>query len=297
MGHQDEVREFLTSRRAKISPQQAGLPPGLNRRVPGLRRAEVAVLANISVEYYSRLERGGLNGASEAVLDAIAKALQLDESERAYLFDLARAAGRPKPARRRKRATREWSPRPGLRQALDAILAPAYIRNGRLDIVATNRLGRAYLDDLYAGGEQANLARFCFLDTERSQRFYVDWDASADLTVAVLRSEAGRDPHDKDLQDLIGELSTRSEDFRARWGTRDVRLHADGVKTVRHPVVGEMEIAFESFELAAEPGLALLIYSVAPATVSDERMRLLASWAASTDLPGHPSLAREAAEG
>jgi hypothetical protein len=289
--HRDEVREFLTSRRAKITPEQAGLPAGTGRRVPGLRRAEVAILANVSPEYYAQLERGNLAGASDTVLDGIARALRLDEAERSHLVDLARAANKAPAARPRRRATRHWTPRPGLQYALDTINAPAFVRNGRLDVVAANRLGRAFNVDLYARQEPpANVARFCFLDTERSRRFYGDWAAAADLTVAVLRTEAGRDPHDKGLQDLIGELSTHSEQFRTRWATHNVRFHASGHKTVHHPIVGELELHFETLNLDAEPGLAMLIYSPEPESVSDERIRLLSSWAASTDLPGHPAL-------
>ncbi|GAA2136311.1 transcriptional regulator [Glycomyces algeriensis] len=274
------MREFLTSRRAKITPEQAGLPAGSNRRVPGLRRAEVAVLANVSVEYYARLERGGIAGASEAVLDALARALELDEAERAYLFDLARAAGRTPPARPRRRGTGRWSPRESLTRLLDAIDAPAVVRNGRLDLLAANRIGRAFYADAFASAERpANLARFCFLDTERSQRFYVDWERAADIIVAMLRAEAGRDPHDKGLQDLIGELSTRSEEFRIRWGARNVRIHGSGRKRVHHSVVGELDLVYEELELTAEPGLTVLVYTAEPASPSSERLRLLASWA------------------
>jgi transcriptional regulator with XRE-family HTH domain len=288
--HRDEVREFLTSRRAKLTPEQAGLPAGLNRRVPGLRRAEVAVLANVSAEYYARLERGAIAGASEAVLDALARALQLDEAERAYLFDLAKAAGRTPPARPRRRTTARWTPRQTLTQFLDVIDAPAVVRNGRLDLLAANRLGEAFYADLYASaGQVPNLARFCYLDTEHSQRFYADWGAAADINVAILRTEAGRDPHDKGLQDLIGELSTRSEEFRARWAARNVRIHGTGRKHVHHPVVGELDLVYEDLELTAEPGLSLLVYTAEPASPSHERLRLLASWTGAERQPEPPS--------
>lgn len=277
--YRDEVREFLTSRRARLTPERAGLPAGTNRRVPGLRRAEVAVLANVSVEYYARLERGGIAGASEAVLDAVARALRLDEAERSYLFDLARAAGRGPRPRPRRRGGAQWSPRRSLAQMLDAIEAPALVRNGRTDLLAANRLGRALFADVFEGDAGApNLARFSFLDTERSQRFYTDWEGAADTSVAILRTEAGRDPHDRGLQDLIGELSTRSEEFRARWAARNVRIHGSGGKLVRHPVVGELDLVYEGLELTAEPGLSLMVYTAEPASRSDERLRLLASW-------------------
>jgi transcriptional regulator with XRE-family HTH domain len=279
--YRDEVREFLTSRRARITPERAGLPPGTNRRVPGLRRSEVAVLANVSVEYYARLERGGLAGASEAVLDSLARALDLDEAERAYLFDLAKAAGRTPQARPRRRTGRQWTPRPGLQRVLDAIDAPAVIRNARLDLLAANRLGEAFNSEVFAQAERpANTARFGFLHIDRARRFYPDWGRFADVIVAMLRAEAGRDPYDKDIQDLIGELSTRSEEFRTRWAARNVRIHGSGRKRFRHPVVGELELDFEEMELTAEPGLTLLVYTAEPASSSDERLRLLAGWTA-----------------
>ena len=284
--NRDEVREFLTSRRAKITPERAGLPPGPSRRVPGLRRAEVAILANVSVEYYARLERGNLAGASDTVLDAIARALELDEAERLYLFDLARAANRAPAARPRRRTSRAWTPRPGLQYALDAITAPALVRNARLDILAANRLGYAfYADALADTAHLPNFARFTFLDPERAQRFHHEWERAADMTVAILRTEAGRDPHDKGLQDLIGELSTRSEEFRTRWAARNVRIHGSGVKHFHHGTVGELELHYEEFELNTEPGLSLVIYTAEPASPSDERLRLLASWAAGQDAP------------
>ncbi|RRR98096.1 helix-turn-helix transcriptional regulator [Glycomyces terrestris] len=288
MDYRDEVREFLTSRRARLTPERAGLPAGANRRVPGLRRAEVAVLANVSVEYYARLERGGIAGASDIVLDALAKALQLDEAERSYLFDLAKAAGRAPQARPRRRGAKNWTPRQSLVQLLDTIGAPAIIRNGRLDILAANRLGRAFYADVYEGAEQLpNFARFCYLDTERSQRFYPDWQLAADINVAMLRAEAGRDPHDKGLQDLVGELSTRSEEFRTRWAARNVRIHGTGRKHVCHPVVGDLDMVYEELEFTADPGLVLLVYTAEPASPSFERLQLLASWTGA-DEPAEP---------
>ena len=237
--NRDEVRDFLTTRRAKLRPDQVDLPAGRNRRVPGLRRAEVAMLAGVSIEYYTRLERGNLTGASEAVLDAIARALQFDDAERDHLFDLARAAS-ASPARRQRRIPRSTIVRPGLQYALDAITGgPALVRNGRLDIIAANTLGRALHVAAYANPRRpVNLARHCFLDRDSAEQFYPDWDNAADAIVAILRAEAGRDPYDKDLQDLIGELSTLSEEFRAKWGAHDVRRHATGEKHFNHPLVG-----------------------------------------------------------
>jgi transcriptional regulator with XRE-family HTH domain len=194
-----EVREFLISRRAKITPQQAGLPHVGARRVPGLRRGEVAALAGVSIEYYSKLERGALAGVSASVLDAIARALQLDDAERAHLFNLSRAAdGTSAIMGPRRRTTKRWTPRPSLRWTLDAIThGPAFVRNGRMDLLAANRLARALYAELYNDPRRPpNFARFAFLDSA-SHQFYPDWDWAADICVAILRTEAGRDPHDK----------------------------------------------------------------------------------------------------
>lgn len=283
MDNREEVREFLTSRRAKITPDQAGLPAGPRRRVPGLRRSEVAALADMSVEYYAKLERGNLAGVSPSVLEALARALQLDDAERAHLLNLAQTAdgsdvlNRP----RRRRTKDQWRPHRSLQWTLDAITAgPAFVRNGRMDILAANPLARAFYADVYAApGNQANLARFNFLDPA-SRRFYPDWDLFANVAVAILRTEAGRNPHDKDLHDLVGELSTRSEEFRSRWGAHNVRHHGTGTKRFHHSAVGELTLAFEGLEMAAEPGLTLTIYTAEPRSPSEEGLRLLASWAA-----------------
>lgn len=281
MDNRAEVREFLTSRRAKVTPGDAGLPAGSNRRVQGLRRSEVATLAGVSVEYYTKLERGGISGASPEVLSAIARALRLDDAERAHLFDLAHAAS-PVARPPRRRSPKSWTPHTSLQWALDAVTAgPAFVRNGRMDLLAGNLLARAFYSLVYEmPGAPPNLAKFVFLD-ERAPDFHPDWEAFAEVTVAILRTEAGRDPHNKDLHDLIGELSTRSADFRRRWGNHDVRHHGTGFKTFSHPVVGEMTLAFEGLEMAAEPGLTMTIYSAEPGSPSAERMQVLASWAAS----------------
>jgi transcriptional regulator with XRE-family HTH domain len=280
--NRDEVREFLSSRRAKITPERAGLPAGSRRRVPGLRRSEVAALADMSVEYYAKLERGNLAGVSPAVLEAVARALQLDDAERAHLLNLAHAAdGSDALTRPRRRTSRQWTPHDSLQWTLDAITAgPAFVRNGRMDVLATNRLARAFYSDVYANPHNhANLARFNFLDPA-SRRFYPDWDLAADIAVAILRTEAGRNPHDKDLHDLVGELSTRSDAFRTRWGAHNVRHHGTGTKRFHHCAVGDLTLAYEGLELAAEPGLTLTIYAAEPGSPSDEALRLLASWAA-----------------
>jgi len=281
--NQNEVREFLTSRRAKITPERAGLPAGPRRRVPGLRRSEVAALSDVSVEYYAKLERGNLAGVSPAVLEAVARALQLDDAERAHLLHLAQAADgtdaltRP----RRRRAKDQWKPHRSLQWTLDAITAgPAFVRNGRMDVLAANALARAFYADVYAAPRnQANLARFQFLDPA-ARRFYPDWDLAADVAVAILRTEAGRNPHDKELHELVGELSTRSDEFRTRWGAHNVRHHGTGTKRFHHEVVGELTLAYEGLEMAAEPGLTLTIYTAEPGSPAEEGLRLLASWTA-----------------
>ena len=282
MDNRAEVREFLMTRRARLTPEQVGLTAGAGRRVPGLRRSEVAMLADVSVEYYSRLERGAISGVSVAVLDSVARALQLDDTERAHLFDLARAAdGIPASGRPRRRSTRDPATRPSLHWALEAFTdGIAVVRNAQSDVIAFNALGRAFYSPLIGdGGRTPNLARFQFLDPT-SRDFYPDWDRFADMCVAMMRAEAGRDPHNRALQDLVGELSTQSDTFRRLWGAHNVRTHGAGTKRFSHPVVGELTLAYEEFAVTAEPGHILLVYTAEPGSPSAERLRLLASWAA-----------------
>jgi transcriptional regulator with XRE-family HTH domain len=279
--NRNEIREFLTSRRARITPDRAGLPVyGGTRRVPGLRREEVAMLAGVSVDYYTRLERGNLKGVSESVLEALTRALELDEAERAHLFDLARAAG---PATRRRRPSPRRI-RPSVQRILDGMTGvPAFAQNGRLDILGANSLGRALYSEMFVDPVRpANHARFVFLNS-RSLDFYRDWDRAANDTVAILRSEAGRDPYDRGLSDLVGELSTRSDEFRTRWAAHNVRIHQAGVKDFHHPVVGDLSLTFEMMELSADTGLAILAYSAEPNSRSEEALHLLGSWAATLD--------------
>ncbi|MEW2394624.1 helix-turn-helix transcriptional regulator [Streptomyces sp. NPDC046862] len=283
MSTESDIREFLVSRRAKITPQQAGLPAyGGNRRVPGLRREEAAMLAGVSIDYYVRLERGHLAGASEEVLDAVAGALRLDEAEHAHLYDLARAVAR-RPTRRTKR-TRGPLPDSVLR-VLDSMTdSPAFIRNGRLDILAVNRLGRALYSPLFTEGapRPVNIARFQFLDPH-GRDFFPDWEQSVNTTVSLLRTEAGRAPGDSDLTGLVGELVTRSEEFRTAWAKHNVRLHHTGRKGFRHPVVGEITLDFDAMELPAQPGLTLTAYGTGAHTPAHDALRLLAAWAATED--------------
>ena len=278
--NQAEVRDFLTSRRARLTPDQAGLTSFGARRVPGLRRTEVAQLAGVSVEYYIRLERGNLAGVSETVLDALASGLQLDESERAYLFDLARAASSAA-GRRRSPRPPAHELRPSLQRLLDSMISiPAFIRNGRLDVLGINMMGRALYSLAYETSTRpVNLARFVFLDP-RAHVLHPDWAASANTTVSILRAEAGRDPYDKALSDLIGELSTRSEEFRIRWAAHNVELHRIGSKHFRHPEVGDLNLSFDALDVPGEPGWTLTAYSAAPGTPDADNLALLASWAA-----------------
>jgi transcriptional regulator with XRE-family HTH domain len=276
-----EIREFLTSRRARITPDQVALRVYGERRVPGLRREEVAILAGVSVDYYTKLERGNASGVSESVLEAIAGALQLDEAERAHLSDLARALGPTSTTRRRAKKQRV---RPSVQHILDAMTgAPALVQNGRLDILAANQLGRALYSEMFRDpARPVNHARFVFLNP-RAQDFYGDWERAANDTVALLRAEAGSDPYDRNLSDLVGELSTRSDEFRTRWAAHNVRLHQTGAKTFHHPEVGDIELTFEMMELAADPGLNLLTYSAEPGSRSEEALGLLGSLAATLE--------------
>ncbi len=287
MDNRADVREFLMSRRAKLTPESAGLSAGTGRRVAGLRRSEVAMLADISVEYYAKLERGAIAGVSAGVLEAVARALQLDDTERAHLFDLARAAdGIPVSGRPRRRATRSPAARPSLHWALEAFTEGiAVVRNAQSDVIAFNALGRAFYSPLIGdGGRTPNFARFQFLDPA-SRDFYPDWDRFAEMCVAMMRTEAGRDPHNRALQDLVGELSTQSDVFRRLWGAHDVRTHGAGTKRFQHPVIGELTLAYEEFAVTAEPGHVMLVYTAEPGSPSADRLRLLASWAADRSAP------------
>jgi transcriptional regulator with XRE-family HTH domain len=286
--NRSDIRDFLASRRARITPEQAGLlPGGGRRRVPGLRREEVAVLAGVSTEWYTRLEKGHISGVSEDVLEAVARALQLDEAERTYLFDLARAARPNRAPQRRSRAGIQ----PRVQWMLDSMTASAaFVANGRLDIVATNTLGWALHSPLFDDARRpANFARFQFLDP-RARDYYQDWVGAANITVALLRAEAGRRPHDTQLRELVGELSTVSEEFRNRWAAHDVRIHHNGAKQFHHPVVGSLDLSYCTLDLPTEDhqDLRLTIYTAEPGSPSEDALKLLASWSATTAHPVTP---------
>ncbi|WP_158862292.1 helix-turn-helix transcriptional regulator [Leifsonia sp. AG29] len=280
-----EIRDFLVTRRARITPEQAGLPTSARRRVPGLRREEVAVLAGVSTEWYTRLEKGHIGGVSDEVLEAVSHALRLSEDERGYLFELAMSArrGNRKPARGPDRdvaAPVQWM--------LDSItMSAAFVRNGRTDILAANAMARALFGPLYASDTvdtrgHPNIARFVFLDPD-SRRFYSDWRAAGAATAAMLRAEAACQPDDRKLRELIGELSTRSAQFRTSWAAHDVLLRHDGLKQLDHPDVGTLELSFQSLALP-RPGTGvheLVLYTAAPGTTSEDRLRILAIAAAS----------------
>ncbi|WP_454852558.1 helix-turn-helix domain-containing protein [Promicromonospora soli] len=288
MTTRDEVRDFLRSRRARITPQMAGITPSMNaRRVPGLRREEVALLAGVSVDYYNRFERGDLSGASDSVLESLARALQLDEAERSYLFDLARAASASK--RRPTRAVRAL--KPSVQRLIDSMVGvPAFVQNGRMDVLGMNQLARALYAPTRRGNgsweigdpEPRNFARYLFLDPAAPDDV-ADWDAMARDSVAILRRETGRDPENKALFGLIGELSAKSPRFRTLWAAHDVRLHTNGTKQFHHPVVGDFELTYDAMDLPGQAGLTLIAYSAEPDTPSYDALRLLASWAATVE--------------
>jgi transcriptional regulator with XRE-family HTH domain len=280
LDHISDIAEFLTTRRAKITPQRAGLPSYGRRRVKGLRREEVASLAGVSVEYYKRLERGNVSGVSELVLEGLARALQLDDAERAHFFDLARTAGRVGPGFPRRPRPVKQRIRPVVQRILDQITAPATVRNARLDYVGANALGRALYAPVFDSREQpANSARFTFLDPVAAD-FYPEWERVASELVAHLRSEAGRGPYDRQLSDLVGELSTRSDEFRVRWAAHNVRFYRSGTKRIHHPVVGELHLGYETMELSADDGLSVAIFTAEPGSAAQQALDLLASWTA-----------------
>ena len=277
-----ETRDFLTSRRARITPERAGLlPGGGRRRVAGLRREEVAVLAGVSTDWYTRLEKGHITGVSEDVLEAVARALQLDEAERTYLRDLARAARPTRAPQRRSKARVQ----PRVQWMLDSMTtSAAFVRNGRMDILAANTLARALYSPVFDDPHRlANIARFQFLDP-RARDFHPEWETAANTTVAVLRTEAGRDPHDAQLRELVGELSTVSDEFRTRWAAHDVRIHHAGAKQFRHPVVGTLGLSYHTLDLPTEDhaGLRLTVYTAEPGSPSEDALKLLASWGATS---------------
>ncbi|MDT0615246.1 helix-turn-helix transcriptional regulator [Streptomyces lancefieldiae] len=292
--NRSDIRDFLISRRAKLAPERVGLPTSRRRRVPGLRREEVAALAGVSTEWYTRLEKGHISGVSEDVLEAVAQALLLNEDERAYLLDLARAA---RPARRRSHRCKDVRIPSPVQWMVDSMtMAPAFVRSGRLDIVASNALCRALYAPMFDSDTTsdrgcANFPRYFFLDPG-SPDFFVDWEEGARATVAVLRAEAGREPHDRALRELVGELSTLSPDFRTMWASHDVRIRHEGTKRLNHPEVGRLEMTFRHLNLPLPQRAVhdLIIYTAEPGTPSEDRLKLLSSWTAPQTSPTEGSV-------
>ncbi len=276
-----EIREFLTSRRARITPDQVGLATYGPRRVPGLRREEVAVFAGVSVPYYTRLERGDMNGVSEACWKrspgrSSSTTPNAPTSSTSPAPHNRRRRGSPRQAKQRIRPDVQWT--------LDAITgAAAFVGNERLDILAANQLGRALFSELYAAPATAvNNARSSS-STREPRRSTATGTAPPPRLVAILRWAAGRDPHDRDLSDLVGELATHSETFRTRWAAHNVRFHDTGIKHFHHPIVGELSLTFNRLDLAADHGLTIFTYAAEPGSRAAEALKLLGSWAATVD--------------
>lgn len=294
MDNREEVRRYLASRRARLTPEQVGLPTYGRRRVAGLRREEVAQLAGVSVDYYTRLERGNLAGVSDSILHAIARALRLDDDEQLHLCDLARTAELRQPASPASRPVRSRTGRSVVRDSIRAIVdglvdLPACVTNGRMELVMTNELARALYDPMFTfaqatgRGVLPSHARFVFLDPAATT-FWVDWETAATEVVGALRIAAARDPYDKDLTDLVGELAIRSDHFRTWWGSHDVFVHRGGVKRINHPAVGQLDLTYEVLHFPFDPDIALLTYSAASGTPTHDSLQLLAAWNATRTL-------------
>ncbi|OQR59708.1 hypothetical protein B6E66_34050 [Streptomyces maremycinicus] len=274
-----QVRDFLTTRRARLTPGEVGLPAvNANRRVKGLRREEVAALAGISVEYYIRLERGDARGVSENVLHSVSRALRLDESEHAHLLDLVRSGGGIRPCRS---VTRAAEPRPSMQRILDSMTAtPALILDGRMDVIGANALGRALYQPMYGACGNANTARFVFTDPA-ARTFWRDWETIADDTANALRAETGSNPCDRAVTGLVDDLAARSPEFASRWARHDVHVRSTGTRRIEHPLVGSLTLPFESTPLVADPGQTLLMYSAVAGSASQDALHLMASWTTS----------------
>lgn len=248
------------------------------------------MLAGVSVDYYTRLERGRAAGASEEVLDALASALLLDDAERQHLFDLARSVSSTGRARRRRPRAGRAALRPGVQWLLDSMTAPALVADSLSTYVASNLMARALYSPMFldpapqATGREVNMARFVFLDP-RSRDFFPNWDSGAEDLVAMLRLAAGAGPTDPRLTALVGELSTRSREFSRLWARHDVRYVCRGEKVIHHPVVGELRLAYEPMPLTTAPGMRMTAYAVEPGSPSQDALQLLASWAATEPAP------------
>ncbi|MEV5783712.1 MULTISPECIES: helix-turn-helix transcriptional regulator [unclassified Streptomyces] len=278
-----ELSDFLRSRRARVTPGQVGVTPGASRRVPGLRREEVALLAGLSADYYIRLERGRVANASEAVLEAVARALRLDDVERAHLFALAR----PQSVARVSRPAAPWRVRPGVYALLEVLRdIPAMILDGRMDVLAVNRMACAmYVDFDAVPARERNLARYIFLDPA-ARELFVDWDMAARMVVTGLHLYAGRHPNDPRLTELIDQLSAVDEDFRRWWAAQDVEEYSHGTRHYRHPLIGEVTLDYESLVFPGDPDQWLFVSTAQPGSPSSEALRTLASRIGDLDAAG-----------
>ncbi|WP_327064536.1 helix-turn-helix transcriptional regulator [Kitasatospora sp. NBC_01302] len=274
----NSLGDYLRARRALVAPAEAGLPTTGRRRVPGLRREEVAELVGLSTDYYVRLEQGRAEHPSDEVLDALSRALRLGSAERAHLHDLARP---PRRAGAAAAATgRGEALRPALRQVVEAVPnAPAVIMNDRNDVLAWNRLAAALIADFpNLAPRERNMARRIFLDPD-ARDIHLDWDEAARTTVGMLRMAAGRRPHDPELVRLIGELSLGSDTFRKLWAGHHVHEKTHGPKHFRHPAVGEVMLNYETFQVPGAAHHLLVIYTAPPGSAAEEALNFLASFA------------------
>ncbi|PRY40762.1 helix-turn-helix transcriptional regulator [Umezawaea tangerina] len=271
-----ELGEFLRSRRARIKPTDVGLSAGLRRRVPGLRRDEVASLAGVSVEYYVRLEQGRTAGVSDSVLDAVGRALRLSDVERTHLHNLVRPADG---------SSGSTPVSPTVQRLIDLMdSVPAMVLGKHLDVLAYNRLADAVYGFSALPAAERNMARRAFLNPT-AHLFYPEWDAVAEETVAYLRLEAGRFPEDPELASLVGELSIKNEVFGRLWARHDVKDKVFGRKLVNHDLVGELQVEWQTFMLPGEVGQHLLTYVPVPGSATADKLAVLASWAASSPEP------------
>lgn len=273
-----DIREFLMTRRAKITPEQVGLAPGVRRRVPGLRREEAAQLAGVSTEYYTQIERGNVAGVSDEVLQAISRALRLSDDETVHFFDLVRAGAGTRTSTRNKRAAVKKLPE-GVQALMDGMAgSPAIVLDGNLDILAANPLGRLLYSPLYDRAlGRPNFARFIFFDSAAAQVF-PEWERSADEAVGLLQAEAARDPHSAAITQIVGELATQSVEFRTRWAAHNVTAHRNGVKRFGHPEFGDLTLTYNVFEVSAAPGLSLVGYTAEPNSPSAQALSIMSSW-------------------
>ncbi|WP_061290398.1 helix-turn-helix domain-containing protein [Herbidospora cretacea] len=281
-----ELADFLRRARSRVDPSRAGLPADDRiRRVPGLRREEVALLAGVSTDYYTRLEQGRRITPSAGVLDAIARALGLDAAGREHLGHLIGAASGP-----RRRVPSVQRVRPGLHQFLDALEGtPALILGRRTDVLATNRMARALLSDFDAlRPRERNYARWMFL-TDQARELFLDWDVQARAAVESLRLDVGHDPGDQIAKDLVAELSRCSPEFRRWWEEHGVYQRTFGSKSLRHPVVGELTVDYETLTMPGDPDQTLFVYTTEAGTASRQAMQLLTSWVLSSDRVQDPS--------